>query len=1828
MEGGDISMSSIDERVVQMKFDNTQFQKGVATTTSALDALKKNLNLDGAAKGLQNLNAASKGFSLAGMASGIDSLVSKFSTLNIVGITALTNIVNKAVNAGTQLAKSLTIDPIKSGFDEYELKMGSIQTILSNTARYGTKLPEVTKNLEELNHYADKTIYNFGDMTKNIGLFTNAGIRVDDATQMIKGFSNEAAASGTSAEGAAGAAYQLSQALSAGKVTLMDWRSLQNVGMGNKNMQKGIIDIADAMGTMKAKGTSAQKVQKDFNGSLEKGWLTADVMSTYLKIMAGDMSEAEMKTLGLSKAQIATFKTQQKNAEEAATKVRTFTQLLGTMRESVGSGWSETFDLLVGDFNQATALWTGVNNSLGHIIEGFSKRRNDMLKAFVKAGGRSAVIGGLANAFKTLMGIIKPITQAFRDFFPAKTGKEVADMAKSFEKFTKSLIPSKEVMGQLRTIFGAVFGVIAVGVDIVKGIIGYFLTFFGVVAGGTGGVLDFVAGLAGVIKKFTEWVREGDKIGAFFEHLAAVRTAVLAPIIAMVSKVISAFSLLFSGDISGFVTAIKGSFSGFEPIVAAIQAKINNLFDLFNKGVNYVKEFFGVATDTTATTFVSVLETIQSKVAKLQEFLNKGVSAVRDLFNGLNNSINAKGVEGAAAASSAFSTAGEKARSVWDGVQRSFSNVSNALAPISDKLGAFFGTLADKLTEYIKNLDMQDAVALLNTGFFIAMYAMMRKFLKQLSDLAGQFGDILESITGAFDNIGDMFGQLTDTLKAMQQSIQATTILKIAIALGVLAASLWVLSRINPEDLKKALIAITVLFAQLMATMFAFSKMTFGPQMAKAAAALVLMAIAVNILATAVKRLSGLDWGALAKGLVGVGGLLASLALFTKFAEVDKGGVKSGAGLILLGIAINILASAVQKLGGMDLGSLAKGIGAMGVMIAALAVMVNVMNGTKGIPQAAAGLLILSVALAALTVTMRVYAALDWQTLIKGLGTMAVTLVLVAGAMRAMPKNMASLGAGLLIVAGALLLLSASLKIMGGMSMEDLAKGLIALTVALSAIAISLMAMEASLPGAQALIVASAALLVLSGVLVILGNMDIQSIGIALLAIAGVLGILGVAAALMIPLAPGLAALAVAVQAMGLAMLAAGAGFALFAAGFAVMASVGTAGVAVLVAAFTGILNLIPLFMQQIALGLRAFAKVIADSGPIIVSALTTLLLSLLEAVRRVIPKAIQTMTEFILGLLKAIQRIAPEFAKTIGVIVMSMVNKVASLVPQIVDAGLRMINGFLKAVGDHVPEIVQHATDIVTKFLGAIAKAVPQIVDAGYKMVLDILTGITNSVNNNSAAVGRAGGDLAVAIIRGMVNGIRAGIGQVVDAAREMASNALQAAKEFLGIHSPSREFHKLGTYVVQGFSLGIHGGKDKVQAAFDTLKKQLSDTMKSSKEDVDALEKKLYKLTHARKKDQKAIAETRAALAQANKEYKAAAGAYNGLTKYLTDDKNRLVALGKQYDVLADKIKAARDRVRDAQKTRDDFAKSIKDQYGDLPEITGETKVQDFANELRKRIADTQKFAATLQKLRALGLNDAMYKELLAKGPDALPFVTELLSTGKSGVTQINTLGNQLQSAAGSLANTASKSLYQAAVDSAVGFVHGLEAQQKNIAKQMDKIADMMVKSIKTKLGIKSPSRVFKEIGKFSAQGLSVGLDKHSKMVAESAGSVGSEAINAMRKSIVGLDKIVSDNVDVRPTISPVLDLSDVHKNAKKIGNMFTDSGLAITGGFANAKNAADGYQANIEARVGAETHVEKKMDVNFTQINNSPKALSAVDSYRNTKSLISTAKGALNK
>ena len=357
---------TIDEKVVEMRFDNKHFESNVQTTMSTLDKLKAKLNLTGASKGLENVSTAAKKVNMDGLVSGLNTVHSKFSALEVIGVGALLNIGNAAANAGKRLVSSLSgIQAAMSGFNEYELTMNTIQTIMNST---GKSADEVKKKLETLDEYADKTVYSTADMFNNIYKFTNAGIDLDTATQAMIGIANATADAGQGAQQASIAYYNLAQSLSTGYLTTIDYRSLNLANIVTKDLKQSLADTAVQMGTLKkvgdnlySTGKKQYNLQQLFSEALSDQWATTDVM---MKVF-GDYANAETE-IG-------------KRAWDAATKVKTFSGMMESLKAVAGTGWKKTWELILGDIEPATKMWTGLAKFISKILNSISNWRNTIL---------------------------------------------------------------------------------------------------------------------------------------------------------------------------------------------------------------------------------------------------------------------------------------------------------------------------------------------------------------------------------------------------------------------------------------------------------------------------------------------------------------------------------------------------------------------------------------------------------------------------------------------------------------------------------------------------------------------------------------------------------------------------------------------------------------------------------------------------------------------------------------------------------------------------------------------------------------------------------------------------------------------------------------------------------------------------------------------------------------------------------------------------------------------------------------------------------------------------------------------------------------------------------------------------------------------------------------------------------------------------------------------------------------------------------------------------------------------------------------------------------
>jgi tape measure domain-containing protein len=1291
---------NIDERIVEMTFKGESFEAGVKNTLQALLGLKNGLNnLKGSEKDINNLDEAGKRFSLKGMSDGISSIAGHFKTLSIVGVTAIATIANRAVNAGITMVKALTIDPIKAGLDVYETKINAIQTILANTSQAGTTLKQVTDALNQLNVYANLTVYNFGQMAKNIGTFTAAGVGLKTAVASIKGIANLAALSGSSADQASGAMYQLSQAIASGTLKLQDWNSVVNAGLGGKVFQKALIDTARVHGVAI---DAMIKKDKGFRNTLQQGWLTSRILTETLKNFTGDLSLSQIKALGYTNKEAQAILKQGKLAVDSATKIRTITQLMQALKEEVATAWATVFEAIIGNSKQAKAtlssLHTVAENALTKPIYALAH----ILQQFTDLGGRAILIKSITNVFHSLGMVLSTVGAAFREVFPtsgAGASSGLLNMAKAVERLTASLTPSKKTLSELRTIFVGLFSAVKIVIDVISALIGGVFQIGGATKQAGGGFLAFVAVIAHFITNLRKAIESGTALQTFFKTLGSI----------------IAFPVKALGAIIGALGGLGGA-------------------------------------------------------------AGKATSGISSFIQ---------------------------------------------------KIGGAFSKIGEAIVNGIRSGDLASVGSIINQLLLGGVLLSIRKFISGLGH--GTHGG------GLFHTIKESFESLTVTLKTMQASLKAGILQKIAIAIGILAASLLILSLINVGNLVKALTAITVLFTELGAAMSAVTKIGAGAGIVKMAAigvALNLLATAILILSGAVAILAQFSWEQLAKGLGAIAVLLLELVVATALMSADsKGLISSAIAMEIMAVALNTLALAVLLLGKQKLGNLVKGIGAIAVLLALLAGF-NAISGAQLIGTAVA-MVVLGAALNVIAIAIGKLGSMSVGTLAKGLISIAAALLIITVAMSVMPPSMIATSVSLLLVATALVILSQALQSMGGMSWTEIAKSLIVLAGSLVIISAALLLMTGSLSGAAALIVVAGALAILTPILVVLGNLSWESIAKGMVALAGVFLIIAAAGILLTPLVPTLLGLGLAITLLGIGILAAGAGVALFAVGLtALAAAVGVSG-AVILAFVSGILSLIPLALRKIGEGIVAFAGAIGNGAVAITSAFVAILTAIFNAIIKVVPLAGKAFGAILVAILGIINRYSPQIITTFFNLILRILNGLAKYYPRFVSAGIDLLVNLLNGIARQIPRVANAGVNVIVAFINAIGNSIQRIVRAGINMVINLVNGIADQIRSSSGRMNAAGRNLASAIIQGMINGITGGIAGVISAVVGAAKSALGAAMNAIKGNSPSKEFMKVGDSMMQGWGLGVVNNSSFVidsmstvaDAALVTLKKTISD-------------------------------------------------------------------------------------------------------------------------------------------------------------------------------------------------------------------------------------------------------------------------------------------------------------------------------------------------------------------------------------------------------------------
>lgn len=1304
----------------------------------------------------------------------------------------------KAVQMAGNLASAFTLAPMKAGFQEFETNMGSIQTILANTDRYGTKLPEVEASLDRLNEYSDKTIYNFGQMVKNVGLFTNAGIKIGDATSMIEGFSNVAAASGTNAEQAAGAAYQLSQALSAGKVTLMDWRSLQNAGMGNKNMQQGIVELADAMGTLGPAGTNAAEIQENFNGSLEKGWLKADVMSNYLKIMAGDLDATEMATLGLTDAQVKWYQRQAQIANDAATKVRTFTQLISTVKESIGSGWSTSFRSVIGGFEEGTTLFTGINNFISGMVKNSADARNKMLKQWHDFGGRNAAIEGLMRSVAGLKSILDPVREAFRDIFPRQTAEGLLHLTDRFRNFTKGLMASKSTIDTIHRIFSGFFALVKIGASIIwqvgKLIVSVFKDAFGGAV--SGGLMPFIASVADVITGVSKFLSEGGRMKNFFATLQGAIHHVLGPFKGLIQVFIAlakVAGMIFGGVMKAVVSVFRELFGVTSKQGKGAADTMAGFLDKISRGMIYAVYYINMFGEKLkeipdlAKTFARALKDPLGSIEKIKDAFMGGfdnpfakvmtpgvtgfliklgqvVGQIKDAFmGGFENpfaKIQASGVIGfVTKLGTEFSQAWDKIKdfagggtAIFDGIKKSVDEADwlGMLKDVGHKLKESFMTAIDA---HSPSRVFIEAAKSIPQGIAEGIRSAWDSIKDAFSDLGGKLKEW-------FGKVKDAFDEFTDDVD-WDQVIQG----------GGVVALLGFVKTLS--DFRKDF---SGLLGSMSGTFDELGGALEGLQKKLKAEALKELAIAIAILVAAVLILTFVNPDklklALAAIAIGFTELAGTMKLMDKMSSDTKGMLAIGAAFLGLGIAIILLATAVKMMSDLSLGQLATGLGAIGLMMAGLTIAVNKMPDKAKLAGVATTFLAIGASIAIMAVAVKIIGEMKFGDVVKGVGAIALLATILVVSANKMTEALPGATA-LVAAAGALLILAGAVKVIGELSFPDIAQGVAAIGLLMLMLVFATKAMDTAMPGAVAMVAVAGAVLILAGAMKILGDLSLGQIVAGLFAITAILTILGLFVAgitLTGDVAiPAMIALGDTMLLVGLGFLALGAGAYLAARALQIFAENGSKGMDTFIEMLRRLVGLAPELV-------RAFVDSIIDMA--------------IQLADR-FPEVLDSFGNAFLALLTKVQEIMPEFFETLRMFFEEVIQLVIDTTPLLVEAAFTMISSFLLQLTEHATEFGLAATQIMTKFIQGISMAVGPLVEAISMLLINIMNAITLYMPQ----ITLAGANLIVSFI----NGIAENSLMIVTA----ASNAIVMILQGLG--SNMAAITKAGADLIIQFLTGV---------------------------------------------------------------------------------------------------------------------------------------------------------------------------------------------------------------------------------------------------------------------------------------------------------------------------------------------------------------------------------------------------------------------------------------
>lgn len=1349
-----------------------------AHISGVLSKTKVTIPTGGATKALSNLQKSVDSFQTKSMDTAIQGLGNRFERFGIVAVTAIATLTNQAVQYGEKFLSGY-IQPMKDGLAEYELQLNSVQTIMANTEQMdewqgkspAERLKAVNSTLDELNNYADETIYNFSQMTHNIGTFTAAGVGLKDSASAIKGISNLAAVSGSNAQQASTAMYQLSQALATGTVKLQDWNSVVYAGMGGKSFQNQLIQTARVMGE---NVDEAIEKEGSFRDSLSKGWLTDKVLIETLKQYAGELNEAELRTAGYNDDQIKQILQLGQTATKAATEVKTLTQLIDTYKEEVGSGWTRFWQYVFGDFDQARKGWTSVHERLSSIISDSSNARIAVAKSWSEHGGTEDLyktINNVLDAFIKLKGIV---TKAWRDVFPPKDiGGAIYKVTHFIEQLTEKLIISDKAAEIMTKGLKFIFTALRLVLTTIKNVIN--------------AIREFVDFCIKSVKTFASWV-----LG-----LKSVREAIqwVNDSFNKAKQVIETFNKGFQDFVNSFK---KGS----------NDIKSNNpgtqVTNQFKQAFEGLKAAFKPVIDLVNTFGSQTLDGLYKNSLKTKD----AIKAFADSFRNLGDDVRKAGEDLGDSLREKLRPIQEFAEHISEYIQKIGDVIGEAVAWIKVKLkllGHYIGIFFSDLNGHIT---ADNILSLFTSGFILALIknlnTLIKFFIKGANDTkttVKKFQDLAGSIDKLFKKIGDSFQHLSD-------SIDFSRVVIFAGAMKVLASALTELASIPAEKIATALGALTVCITELVGALAILGGIGAMQKKGKhrkdpgnlvdysvftkeLAFGMIALSASVLILSKACSYFKGMDPGevGLAVGAVTAlmtvvtGGLIA-LGRFSKgteiYTQIGPELPKFATMIVGLGIGLILIAKAAQIFSEIDSSGLARAGAAILVASVAIGVMLfslskitkqfdtyrELKTSDKDFVQWGStikgyGLAIMEIASAfvIVAVAMKIISTIDTGGWLKAMGAMLLAFVgvcTIIGTIAAAgkyldfeAKELQRAAVSFMAIGAAFMLMATSMAILSAIPADKWQQSMVSITSLMLmmgglSLAMSRMDTAKAVPG---IIAIAGAISMMIPPILVLAAVPVEALTKSLATIGSLMGGIAIIARYMDGSDPTRAALS---------MLGFVAAINLLVPALLLLAAIPAGqlakSLAVVAAALAGFYITVMLLgpsaavLKDVSLGLIMFGAsltligvglVAISAGLVAVAAAVTSLVVIIEAgctaIFAVLPILVKSFMNAVIGILQVITAALPTILECLGKIIAELLVFLVKQVPAIVEAAVTIIDEVLAKIAERAPAICNNLVVIICAMLNAVAGHADEIVGAAGNVAKAIISAIVKALSTSN---------------------------------------------------------------------------------------------------------------------------------------------------------------------------------------------------------------------------------------------------------------------------------------------------------------------------------------------------------------------------------------------------------------------------------------------------------------------------------------------------------------